>query len=141
MSVQFRIAVFFGKELLQNSTRIIIEVAPYVFFFFFSIPVLIWGRSNGEPTIDGKYKYYNVGLQDQFTYLEINGQIENLSGKDHAEAFFTMNFYDKDDILLETCQFAVQGFPSGHKRDFYASVKYVDPKRIKRFTIEFEGEN
>ncbi|MBE8399903.1 FxLYD domain-containing protein [Leptospira borgpetersenii] len=141
MSVQFRIAVFFSKELLQNSTRIIIEVAPYVFFFFFSIPVLIWGRSNGEPTIDGKYKYYNVGLQDQFTYLEINGQIENLSGKDHAEAFFTMNFYDKDDILLETCQFAVQGFPSGHKRDFYASVKYVDPKRIKRFTIEFEGEN
>ncbi|MBF3376179.1 FxLYD domain-containing protein [Leptospira borgpetersenii] len=141
MSVQFRIAVFFSKELLQNSTRIVIEVAPYVFFFFFSIPVLIWGRSNGEPTIDGKYKYYNVGLQDQFTYLEINGQIENLSGKDHAEAFFTMNFYDKDDILLETCQFAVQGFPSGHKRDFYASVKYVDPKRIKRFTIEFEGEN
>ncbi|ALO26198.1 MULTISPECIES: FxLYD domain-containing protein [Leptospira] len=141
MSVQFRIAVFLGKELLQDSTRIIIEVAPYVFFFFFSIPVLIWGRSNGEPTIDGKYKYYNVGLQDQFTYLEINGQIENLSGKDHAEAFFTMNFYDKDDILLETCQFAVQGFPSGHKRDFYASVKYVDPKRIKRFTIEFEGEN
>ncbi|WP_061221118.1 FxLYD domain-containing protein [Leptospira borgpetersenii] len=141
MSVQFRIVIFFGKELLQNSTRIVIEVAPYVFFFFFSIPVLIWGRSNGEPTIDGKYKYYNVGLQDQFTYLEINGQIENLSGKDHAEAFFTMNFYDKDDILLETCQFAVQGFPSGHKRDFYASVKYVDPKRIKRFTIEFEGEN
>ncbi|MBE8363017.1 FxLYD domain-containing protein [Leptospira borgpetersenii] len=141
MSVQFRIVIFFGKELLQNSTRIVIEVAPYVFFFFFSIPVLIWGRSNGEPTIDGKYKYYNVGLQDQFTYLEINGQIENLSGKDHAEAFFTMNFYDKDDILLETCQFAVQGFPSGHKRDFYASVKYVDPKRIKHFTIEFEGEN
>ncbi|AXR59572.1 FxLYD domain-containing protein [Leptospira mayottensis] len=141
MSVQFRIVVFFGKELLQNSTRIIIEVAPYIFFFFFSIPVLIWSRSNGESTIDGKYKYYNVGLQDQFTYLEINGQIENLSGKDHAEAFFTMNFYDKDDILLETCQFAIQGFPSGHKRDFYASVKYVDPKRIKRFTIEFEGEN
>lgn len=114
--------------------------ALYILFFF-SIPVLIWSRSNGESTIDGKYKYYNVGLQDQFTYLEINGQIENLSGKDHAEAFFTMNFYDKDDILLETCQFAIQGFPSGHKRDFYASVKYVDPKRIKRFTIEFEGEN
>ncbi|EMJ83608.1 hypothetical protein LEP1GSC016_0219 [Leptospira borgpetersenii serovar Hardjo-bovis str. Sponselee] len=46
MSVQFRIVVFFGKELLQDSTRIVIEVAPYVFFFFFSIPVLIWA----DPT-------------------------------------------------------------------------------------------
>nr|WP_156781934.1 FxLYD domain-containing protein [Leptospira tipperaryensis] len=96
---------------------------------------------NGELTIDGKYKYYNVGLQDQFTFLEINGQIENLSGKDHTEAFFTMNFYDKDDVLLESCQFAVQGLPFGHKRDFYASAKYVDPKLIKRFTIEFDGIN
>ncbi|EMJ91690.1 FxLYD domain-containing protein [Leptospira alstonii] len=141
MSLKFHIAVSFGKKLLQDSTRILIEVAPYVFFFFLSIPVLIGSRSKGELTIDGKYKYYNVGLQDQFTFLEINGQIENLSGKDHTEAFFTMNFYDKDDYLLESCQFAVQGLPVGHKRDFYASAKYVDLKLIKRFTIEFEGSN
>ncbi|KGE27864.1 hypothetical protein IQ65_04295 [Leptospira interrogans serovar Lai] len=113
----------------------------FILFFFLLIPISSWSKSNGMMTIDGNYKYYNVGLQDQFTYVEINGQIENLSGKDHTEAFFTMNFYDKEDILLETCRFAVQGFPSGHKRDFYASMKYVDPKLIKRFTIEFDGEN
>ncbi|EMY75943.1 hypothetical protein LEP1GSC060_3545 [Leptospira weilii serovar Ranarum str. ICFT] len=141
MSLNFFTAVSFGKKFFQNSTRIRIKVAPYVFFFFLFIPVLIGGRSNGELTVDGKYKYYNVGLQDQFTFLEINGQIENLSGKDHAEAFFTMNFYDKDDYLLESCQFAVQGLPTGHKKDFYASAKYVDLKLIKRFTIEFEGSN
>lgn len=113
----------------------------FIMFFFFFIPISNWSKPNGVTTIDGKYKYYNVGLQDQFTYLEVNGQIENVSGKDHTEAFFTMNFYDKDDILLESCRFSVQGFPLGHKRDFYASAKYVDPKLIKYFTIEFDGEN
>ncbi|MDV6235389.1 FxLYD domain-containing protein [Leptospira ellisii] len=103
--------------------------------------VLLFAKPNGDVTVDGKYRYYNVGVQDQFTYLEINGQIENLSGNDLAEAFFTMNFYDKDDILLESCRFAVQGLPAGHKKDFYASAKYVDPKLIRRFTIEFEGSN
>lgn len=134
-------AVFFGKKFLSKLKRIIMDVVPFVLFFFLLIPALSWSKSNGELTLDGKYKYYNVGLQDQFTFLEINGQIENLSGKDHAEAFFTMNLYDKDDFLLESCRFAVQGLPAGHKRDFYASAKYVDPKLIKRFTIEFEDSN
>ncbi|EMN73187.1 hypothetical protein LEP1GSC100_1894, partial [Leptospira interrogans serovar Bataviae str. UI 08561] len=65
----------------------------FILFFFLLIPISSWSKSNGMMTIDGNYKYYNVGLQDQFTYVEINGQIENLSGKDHTEAFFTMNFY------------------------------------------------
>lgn len=130
-------------ETLSAKRRILWSKLIPLFFFLLIFPALMIGNkvANGELTIDGKYKYYNVGLQDQFTFLEINGQIENLSGKDHAEAFFTMNFYDKDDVLLETCQFAVQGLPAGHKRDFYASAKYVDPKLIKRFTIEFDGIN
>ncbi|PJZ54003.1 FxLYD domain-containing protein [Leptospira adleri] len=130
-------------ETLSAKQRILWSKLIPLFFFLLIFPALMIGNKvpNGELTIDGKYKYYNVGLQDQFTFLEINGQIENLSGKDHAEAFFTMNFYDKDDVLLETCQFAVQGLPAGHKRDFYASAKYVDPKLIKRFTIEFDGIN
>ncbi|XDD49769.1 FxLYD domain-containing protein [Leptospira sp. WS92.C1] len=108
---------------------------------FLFCPLAVLGKSNGDFTIDGKYKYYNVGLQDQYAYLEINGQIENLSGKDHTEVFFTINLYDKDDILLESCQFAVQGLLAGQKKDFYGSAKYVDPKLIKRFTIEFDGSN
>ncbi|RHX88322.1 FxLYD domain-containing protein [Leptospira stimsonii] len=135
-------AELFGKIPSPKSRRIWSKLIPLLFFLLI-FPALMIGNKvpNGELTIDGKYKYYNVGLQDQFTFLEINGQIENLSGKDHAEAFFTMNFYDRDDVLLESCQFAVQGLPAGHKRDFYASAKYVDPKLIKRFTIEFDGIN
>ncbi|EKR74558.1 hypothetical protein LEP1GSC041_4588, partial [Leptospira noguchii str. 2006001870] len=46
----------------------------FILFFFLLIPISNWSKSNGVMTVDGNYKYYNVGLQDQFTYLEINGQ-------------------------------------------------------------------
>ncbi|MBM9501114.1 hypothetical protein JWG44_12710 [Leptospira sp. 201903071] len=98
-------------------------------------------KSSPETTLDGKFKYYNVGIQDQFAYLEIFGQIENRSGQDYAEAFFTVKLYDKDDSLLESCQIAIQGLLAGHKRDFYGSARHVDPKLIVRFTIEFDGSN
>ncbi|MBW0432579.1 hypothetical protein HGB47_03015 [Leptospira yasudae] len=129
------------KTSIQNPQRIVFDVLSRFVLLLVLVPVLLWSRPQGESTLDGKFKYYNVGLQDQFTYLEINGQIENLSGKDYSEAFFTMNIYDKEDNLLESCQFAIQGLPAGHKRDFYASAKFVDMKLIKRFTIEFEGSN
>ncbi|MCG6194595.1 FxLYD domain-containing protein [Leptospira sp. FAT2] len=130
-----------GKRTsLLNPQRIVFDVFSRLVLLVL-VPVLLWSKPQGEFTLDGKFKYYNVGLQDQFTYLEINGQIENLSGKDYSEAFFTMNIYDKEDNLLESCQFAIQGLPAGHKRDFYASAKFVDMKLIKRFTIEFEGSN
>ncbi|MBM9579213.1 hypothetical protein JWG45_18880 [Leptospira sp. 201903070] len=105
------------------------------------IPLEASRKSSPETTLDGKFKYYNVGIQDQFAYLEIFGQIENRSGKDYAEAFFTVNFYDKEDSLLESCQIAIQGLLAGHKRDFYGSARHVDPKLIVRFTIEFDGNN
>ncbi|TGL76974.1 FxLYD domain-containing protein [Leptospira yasudae] len=136
-----RAALFGKKTSLQNPQRIVFDVLSRLVLLLVLVPVLLWSRPQGESTLDGKFKYYNVGLQDQFTYLEINGQIENLSGKDYSEAFFTMNIYDKEDNLLESCQFAIQGLPAGHKRDFYASAKFVDMKLIKRFTIEFEGSN
>ncbi|TGK29719.1 hypothetical protein EHQ05_01775 [Leptospira yasudae] len=129
------------KTFIQNSRQILLDIFSRLILLLVMVPVLLWSKPQGEFTLDGKFKYYNVGLQDQFTYLEIIGQIENLSGKDYSEAFFTVNIYDKEDNLLESCQFAVQGLPAGHKRDFYASAKFVDMKLIKRFTIEFEGSN
>ncbi|WP_241547833.1 FxLYD domain-containing protein [Leptospira stimsonii] len=128
----------------RRSTQILFSI--FLLTVFFSTvrdfgPLEASRKSSPETTLDGKFKYYNVGIQDQFAYLEIYGQIENQSGKDYAEAFFTVNFYDKDDSLLESCQIAIQGLLAGNKRDFYGSARHVDPKLIARFTIEFDGSN
>ncbi|NBU97093.1 MAG: hypothetical protein EBS19_02580, partial [Spirochaetia bacterium] len=94
-----------------------------------------------KPTLDGNFDYTNVLLKDQITFLEINGELLNLSGKDFNVSYFKLNFYDSSGRLLTTGKISITGFKKNQKRSFQCFLDYQKVSEISNFTIDFESSD
>ncbi len=107
----------------------------FLFFLFFEYSL------NSKPTLDGNFDFINVHFKDQITFLEMNGELLNQSGKDMNVSYFKLNFYDSKGLLLTTGKMSITGFKKNQKRSFQCFLDYQKVSEISSFTIEFESSD
>jgi len=110
-------------------------------FKFFLVFLISEYSLNSKPTLDGNFDFSNVYFKDQITFIEMNGELLNQSGKDLNVSYFKLNFYDSKGLLLTTGKMSITGFKKKQKRSFQCFLDYQKVSDISNFTIDFESSD
>ena len=92
---------------------------------------------SSKPTLDGNFEYLNVSFKDQLTFIEMNGEISNKSGKDMSVIYFSVNLYDSNGLLLNSAKMSITGLKNKQKKTFQCFIDYTKITDISTYTIEY----
>lgn len=88
-----------------------------------------------------EFTFSNIYFVDNFTYLQVRGEIKNESQKNYGNAYFFMKLYDEKSELIGVILIFVNSIGKGQKRPFESTTDHVDLKLIKKYKIVFDSSD
>lgn len=88
-----------------------------------------------------EFTFSNLYFVDNFTYLQIKGEVKNESQKNFGNAYFSLKLYDDKNELIGVTLIFINNINKGQKKTFESTSDHIDIKQIKKYKIVFDSSD
>jgi hypothetical protein len=88
-----------------------------------------------------EFTFSNLYFVDNFTYLQVRGEVKNESQKNYGNVYFSLKLYDDKSELIGVILIFINNINKGQKKTFESSTDHIDLKLIKKYKIVFDSSD
>ena len=91
--------------------------------------------------VTNEFTFSNLYFVDNFTYLQVKGEVKNDSQKTYGNVYFSLKLYDDKNELIGVCLIFFNSIAKGQKKPFESTTDHIDLKLIKKYKIVFDSSD
>ncbi len=115
---------------------LLLKIFISIIFFIVVTPIL----PQSEMTTN-EFTFSNLYFVDNFTYLQVRGEVKNDSQKNYGNAYFSLKLYDEKSELIGVILIFINSIGKGQKKPFESTTDHIDIKLIKKYKIVFDSSD